>query len=229
MIALRSFAVAVAAMVAASGATASTLITTPGAYTGPTLNLSAFSNGSYNFTFGPVSVGAGLTFTAAPGGGGNSGSGSVVGQGSYGLGGNGGFGNPATYIGVDSGTGFAQIMFSAAQTQFYAFWNYAPGVGNNATLSTLDIGGNVLQSFDLTVLAPISTPSGFNQFAFRGIDGNDQFHGIRFGGNYILLAATADGGAVGGVPEPASWAMLIAGFGLTGAAMRRRRTTAVAA
>jgi hypothetical protein len=26
----------------------------------------------------------------------------------------------------------------------------------------------------------------------------------------------------GGVPEPASWAMLIAGFGLTGAAMRRR-------
>ncbi len=29
---------------------------------------------------------------------------------------------------------------------------------------------------------------------------------------------------VGGVPEPASWAMLIAGFGLTGAAMRRRRT-----
>jgi len=25
------------------------------------------------------------------------------------------------------------------------------------------------------------------------------------------------------VPEPQSWAMLIAGFGLTGAAMRRRR------
>ena len=29
------------------------------------------------------------------------------------------------------------------------------------------------------------------------------------------------------VPEPASWAMLIAGFGLTGAAMRRRRTAAL--
>jgi hypothetical protein len=29
---------------------------------------------------------------------------------------------------------------------------------------------------------------------------------------------------VGGVPEPASWAMMIAGFGLTGAAMRRRRS-----
>ena len=30
------------------------------------------------------------------------------------------------------------------------------------------------------------------------------------------------------VPEPASWAMLIAGFGLTGAAMRRRRVAAAA-
>jgi hypothetical protein len=31
------------------------------------------------------------------------------------------------------------------------------------------------------------------------------------------------GGGTGAVAEPASWAMLIAGFGLTGAAMRRRR------
>jgi hypothetical protein len=31
-----------------------------------------------------------------------------------------------------------------------------------------------------------------------------------------------------GVPEPASWAMMIAGFGLVGAAARRRRTVAVA-
>jgi hypothetical protein len=31
------------------------------------------------------------------------------------------------------------------------------------------------------------------------------------------------------VPEPASWAMLIIGFGLTGAAARRRRGAAVAA
>ncbi len=30
------------------------------------------------------------------------------------------------------------------------------------------------------------------------------------------------------VPEPASWALMIAGFGMTGAALRRRRTAAVA-
>jgi PEP-CTERM motif len=31
----------------------------------------------------------------------------------------------------------------------------------------------------------------------------------------------------GGVPEPASWALMIAGFGLTGAAMRRRTKVVV--
>ncbi len=40
---------------------------------------------------------------------------------------------------------------------------------------------------------------------------------------------TISGPSVGGVPEPASWAMLIAGFGLTGAAMRRRRVGATTA
>jgi len=227
-------AVAALSISAALGtaASASVLITSPGAYSGPTLNLTPYETGNYNFTFGPVNVGPGLTFTASPGGsggfpfGGNSGQGSVVGQGGYGLGANGSFGGSAVYIGVDSGTGFDTIMFSAPQTQFYGFWNYAPNVGADATISTLDSGGNVLQSFDLTTLAPISTPGGFNQFEFRGIDGTDQFSGIRFGGNYLLLAATAQGGATGGTPEPATWALMIGGFGLAGASLRRRRALA---
>jgi PEP-CTERM motif len=40
------------------------------------------------------------------------------------------------------------------------------------------------------------------------------------GGMSVL--ATAPGGPPGGVPEPAAWALMIAGFGLVGAAMRRR-------
>ncbi|KPF78254.1 hypothetical protein IP88_04270 [alpha proteobacterium AAP81b] len=35
-------------------------------------------------------------------------------------------------------------------------------------------------------------------------------------------------GGTAGIPEPASWALLIAGFGLTGAAARRRRALAAA-
>jgi hypothetical protein len=45
--------------------------------------------------------------------------------------------------------------------------------------------------------------------------------------NVIAQAASLGGGAV--VPEPASWAMLITGFGLVGATQRRRRRAAVAA
>jgi hypothetical protein len=55
-----------------------------------------------------------------------------------------------------------------------------------------------------------------------------------FGGQNNVVYATVDNltlgsPAVSGVPEPASWAMLIAGFGLTGAAMRRRRIAVVRA
>jgi hypothetical protein len=35
-------------------------------------------------------------------------------------------------------------------------------------------------------------------------------------------------GTAGAVPEPANWAMLIAGFGLVGAVARRRRTAVAA-
>jgi hypothetical protein len=42
------------------------------------------------------------------------------------------------------------------------------------------------------------------------------------------VAPFVAGPGVGAVPEPASWTMLIAGFGLAGAAMRRSRRLAAA-
>jgi PEP-CTERM motif len=41
--------------------------------------------------------------------------------------------------------------------------------------------------------------------------------------NYVV--EYSPNGGVGGVPEPASWALMLGGFGLTGAAMRRRQRT----
>jgi len=41
----------------------------------------------------------------------------------------------------------------------------------------------------------------------------------------VHFTFAAPAGGVGGVPEPASWAMMIAGFGGVGALMRRRRAT----
>lgn len=46
----------------------------------------------------------------------------------------------------------------------------------------------------------------------------------------LLLGATATSpSTVGGVPEPATWALMLAGFGLTGAAVRRRGAATVSA
>lgn len=202
------------------------LITTDVGYIGPSLDLSAYENGNYNFTFGPEILPGGITFTAAPGGGGNSTQGSVIGQGSYALSSNGFFGGNAVYIGVDSGTGYADLTFDTEVSFFGAYMNYAPSNGDNAFISALDNLGNIIETWDLTVSAPISTPGGTNEFKFRGIDlGNSTFKTFRFGGNYLLLAATANGNANGNnngnisVPEPSTLAIFA--LGIIGLASRR--------
>jgi hypothetical protein len=204
-----------------SARAAETLIDNPALYTGPALDLSAYQTGSYNFTFGPVPVGPGISFTASPGGscgyapGGNSGMGSVVGQGGYGLGANGSFGGSAVYIGVDSGGGFDTLTFSNPVSAFGGFWNYAPGYGCDATITTFN-GTTELGSFDLTTLDPISTPGGFDQFEFRAVeDTSSDITSVEFGGNYLLLAATINGAPAPtptSVPEPGSLMLLLAGI-----------------
>ncbi|MEW5684436.1 MAG: PEPxxWA-CTERM sorting domain-containing protein [Pseudomonadota bacterium] len=75
---------------------------------------------------------------------------------------------------------------------------------------------------------------------FRPLEALSAFNGRSAAGTWTLRIvddAGADAGQLGawkltlsgapspgGVPEPSTWAMMIAGFGLAGAAMRRRRT-----
>ena len=47
--------------------------------------------------------------------------------------------------------------------------------------------------------------------------------GIPPAGCYALSASAATFDVAGGVPEPATWAMLVAGFGMVGLGLRRRR------
>jgi len=51
---------------------------------------------------------------------------------------------------------------------------------------------------------------------------------IRLGSARLRIETAAPGNGAGAVPEPASWAMLLLGFGAAGMAMRSRRCTAVA-
>ncbi len=203
-------------------------------YNGPQLNLTGYNNGLYNFTPGPVTLPGGITFTAQPGGGGNSGQGSVIGQGIYGLVDNGYITPSATYIGLDSDTGYAELTFTTAVSSFGGYWNYlldgTSFLGDAPTLSAFDIGGDLIASFDLSVVAPISFAyDSANQFAFRGIAFDTALiKTFRFGGSYMVLAGTADGSipVAAPIPEPETYAMLLAGLGLLSLVARRRRKSA---
>ena len=52
---------------------------------------------------------------------------------------------------------------------------------------------------------------------------------LAYHGNDFALDDMSFSGAAGAVPEPATWALMIGGFGLAGAALRRRRVAAACA
>ena len=67
-----------------------------------------------------------------------------------------------------------------------------------------------------------------------GFQGDDlDFDGSGIDGVLISLVLNPDGSDSGGtggslVPEPATWGMMVLGFGMTGLAVRRRRPSAIA-
>jgi hypothetical protein len=182
------------------------LLTSEVGYTGPGLDLTPYATGSFNFTYGPTPIPGGITFTSnviSP----NNPSGSVIGQGTYGLGPNGAFDTNPVYAGLDGPDGYMTFSFANAVQSFGAFLNYAPGFGANPTISTYN-GSTLLSSFDLST-APggaISTPGGLNQFQFRGISEESALiTSFRLGGSYILATGTANGSLpvpATDVPEP---------------------------
>ncbi len=124
-----------------------------------------------------------------------------------------------------------------------ARFGFAPVAGGSFTLNSFQIAGfyNGAQSEtgfgnsftvrfngDLATdqVFAIDTLPGFQTFTFNrpGVIGFQIFSTYAQLDNVVVNAVPA----IGGVPEPASWALLIAGFGLTGAALRRRRALAVA-
>jgi hypothetical protein len=210
------FALAALAVLAAVPTSAATLLTSGAGYAGPSLDLSAFP-GFYTFTAGPVALPGGITYTSTS-------SSSVIGTGGYNLNQN---GSVATtrIIGTNGTENTVTLTFANPVAAFGAGMSYAvisnEPVGTSPVISAFDVGGGLIGSFDLEELAPIRS-GGANEFLlFRGIDGNGTLiKSFTLSGGFLIAGETFSSAVV---PEPASWAMLIAGFGLTGAAMRRRR------
>ncbi len=130
------------------------------------------------------------------------------------------------YYGFVQTTHFIEQSFTAT----------ANGTGTASWVDTNRPGYGGLQSYDVSISDGMTTSTigSFNANTGPWVSRTSSVFALTYGTTYTLRftgfvlpdatvfidnvsLATTD------VPEPASWAMIIAGFGLTGAAMRRRR------
>ena len=95
---------------------------------------------------------------------------------------------------------------------------WAPLGGNSGQCFALGCGytGWIQATYTIATAGTYRLAFGVSNWSDNAFDSGLAYAGVFMDGNPI------------GVPEPASWAMLIAGFGLVGAAARRRRSAVAA-
>lgn len=98
--------------------------------------------------------------------------------------------------------------------------DYVLLAGSSLTVSLFDSGLNLLDT--LVLPAPRSNLNASFSFTANNVSSLVMSNAV---GTFGLSTLTFDSGVV---PEPASWAMLISGFGLVGAVARRRRNVVAA-
>lgn len=144
-------------------------------------------------------------------------------------------GNNTAYFSSDNAVGQTisqTINLVAGQTYFFGFDYYAPLNGFNnpadATLSLLLNGVSVATTRAGSVSG--TTPGKWNTFSSTykatqnaAVDLKFSFAGLGTGGQAAADFAIDRVFAVA-APEPATWAMMIFGFGVAGGALRRRRS-----
>ncbi len=135
--------------------------------------------------------------------------------------------NTTTALGVDYPSGgHDNISFSSPETIFSADFNQNFGGGTQSgspaafTIDTF-FGGNLIGSYNFDVASGSSTNFGFVSSPFDFLQVSQVGTGFAVIDNVTFGTSSA-------VPEPATWAMMLVGFGMVGFAMRKRsnvRTT----
>jgi hypothetical protein len=134
-------------------------------------------------------------------------------------------------------SGTDSVMNVAAGFEQGFSFNYVSTfeAGSVSVFDGLNGTGNLLATIALSPNAG-SCPgysAGYCPFSSVGVNFAGVARSVSFAGvaNYIAFDDITFGSAIvgggGAVPEPASWAMMVAGFGLAGHALRRRRRTAL--
>ena len=129
------------------------------------------------------------------------------------------------YAELNGVTGFLRFDFASGPVSAVgAFMNYGtPGLGS-AVIRVLGAGDTILESYDLSTDAPISTgPGSFDAGAFRGITrGSADIIAVEFLDALITVDDLTFSPSASAVPEPASALLLIVGLTAIGCLRRRR-------
>jgi hypothetical protein len=207
------------------------LITSPAELPGTAISITiGFDGPTGSNLSSPVDVGSGILFSTTGGPG-------SIGEaplGAWSLGGNGLWSGGKTFAGVDGdfdgAGGPASMIFDLGGLLVRGvggFMNFDPDFTYGDPLSfplplyvaAYDASGALLEDYDV----PVSTPNGFNDGAFYGIARIDaDIARFVISGPYAVV----DDLTVAAIPEPSTYAMLLAGLGLLGFVARRRTGTA---
>lgn len=99
-----------------------------------------------------------------------------------------------------------------------------------ATVSTFGINSNMIEFAVTDGQSELNRT--FFYFELGAFAADGVYDNIIFGSDQAGRLTVSSGGGGGGggpvIPEPATWALLISGFGVVGAALRRQRGTATA-
>jgi hypothetical protein len=187
----------------AAPAVAAPIVSLPG---GSVVTLGAFQK-----TNGPTGIAPGITFSAT-----NNGYVGYTGLWGFGLDHDDWEGT--SMLGLNSSTGSFTLTFDAAITGFLAEVNWDREPYDNASITAFDMAGNEIEQIALSDHAMDLAEPGFMGFGntaapIKSIRFSNAFIGIR---NLAITPTAA-------VPEPATWAMMLLGFGMMGATLRYRR------
>lgn len=115
---------------------------------------------------------------------------------------------------------FTDATATASAFQFASSWTTTSFNG----FRLYDLNGTI-DAISSVTINPVSNMAGLNASRIT-FDANNiyvNWNGLNFDQNTVVTLNIN-----GAVPEPASWAMMIGGFGLVGAAMRRRKVALAA-
>jgi hypothetical protein len=148
----------------------------------------------------------------------------------FGFTNNGTWNNPTTgfaLIGANSNTAAFMIDLGGLYAAAGSFMNYnAPAASPGPTISAIAANGvTVLESYDLSVSAPISTPGGSNAGAFRGISRpSADIRYLEFANSYVAIHDITLASTISAAPEPSSFIFLGTALAAAIAFIRIRRS-----